>query len=131
MRRRAGALAAALLCCRSSSWCPPVATFGRRWPGPCEVPKGLLYQPRFVTPSEQQELLQVLDGPGACWMRKIRRAQQFFGLVYYQTSQVVQELQPTEMRQGRPLEQLPEWLLERIRATELIQPGAAFPLGER
>lgn len=62
-------------------------------------------------------------------MRKIRRAQQFFGLVYYQTSQAVPALQPTassglEMQAGRPLEQLPAWLLERVRSTELIQPGA-------
>lgn len=68
MRRCAGGLAAVLGCWGgSTAWSRPVAAFGRRWAGPKEVPQGLMYHPNFVTASEEQELLQVIDGPGtAC-----------------------------------------------------------------
>ncbi|CAL1155661.1 unnamed protein product [Cladocopium goreaui] len=103
--------------------------FGSRLQGPKQVPAGLRYCTNFITREEESEVLQVLDGPGAAWMRKIRRAQQFFGVVYYQTSQAVPELQPTtsssqEAQEGRSLNELPEWLLPRVRSLGLFsQPG--------
>jgi len=88
---------------------------------------GLRYCTDFISPEEEAEVLQVLDGPGASWMRKIRRAQQFFGLIYYQTSQAVPELQPSssdvESQEGRSLTELPEWLLPRVRSMGLFGEG--------
>lgn len=111
------------------SWTVPIVSFGERYQGPLEVPEGLRYCTDFVTAAEEEELLSVIDGPGSRWMRYIRRAQQFFGLVYYQTSQAVPELQPTaespsEAQLGRQLEDLPSWLLPRIYSTQVHAEGA-------
>eukprot|EP00927_Polykrikos_kofoidii_P062449 TRINITY_DN57261_c0_g1_i1.p1 TRINITY_DN57261_c0_g1~~TRINITY_DN57261_c0_g1_i1.p1 ORF type:complete len:395 (-),score=58.68 TRINITY_DN57261_c0_g1_i1:9-1193(-) len=78
------------------SWPEPVIRFGSRFQGRREVPRGLRYCADFVSRDEEAEILAVLDeGCGASWVRHIRRAQQFFGLKYYQTSQDVPALQPT------------------------------------
>lgn len=53
------------------------------------------------------------------WLRHIKsRGQQFFGLVYYQTTHDVPALQPGEAdaQQGRPLADLPAWLMPRVMA---------------
>lgn len=102
-----------------SGWSSPLVTFGERFRGPHEVPSGLRYCRDFVDPQEEADLIHVLDGKNSAWMRQIRRAQQFFGLVYYQTSQSIPELQPTSesslsSQYGRPLEELPTWLLPRM-----------------
>ncbi|CAE7721313.1 ALKBH8 [Symbiodinium sp. CCMP2456] len=99
------------------------------YPPSCQLPVGLRYWPNFITEAEEAELIQAVDGPGAAWLRKIRRAQQFFGLVYYQTSQSVPELQPTaqssaKQQRGRDLEELPSWLIPRLRSSGLFsEPG--------
>ncbi|CAJ1415383.1 unnamed protein product [Effrenium voratum] len=110
------------------AWSAPVVTYGSRLSVPREVPAGLRYCPDFITKEEEAEVMLALDGPGAAWMRQIRRAQQFFGLVYYQTSQRVPELQPTvdsprDAQLGRGFEELPGWLLPRLRCTGVFDPG--------
>ncbi|CAE7357416.1 ALKBH8 [Symbiodinium natans] len=113
----------------ASTWAAPHTVFGSRLRGPKQLPVGLRYWPNFITKGEEAELLQAVDGPGAAWLRKIRRAQQFFGLVYYQTSQSVPELQPTaqssaKQQRGRDLEELPHWLMPRLRSSGLFSaPG--------
>merc|ERR1719195_827145 len=110
------------------SWTEPAVTFGSRFRGPHELPSGLQYCPNFIDVSEETDLLHVLDGRGAQWQRHIRRAQQFFGLVYYQTSQHVPELQPTadapaSEQYGRALGELPAWLLPRVVSTGIYREG--------
>mmetsp|Transcript_3754 Transcript_3754/g.13891 ORF Transcript_3754/g.13891 Transcript_3754/m.13891 type:complete len:343 (-) Transcript_3754:193-1221(-) len=111
---------------RSAAWSPPVVTFGQKLHGPREVPQGLRYCPDFISTEEETELLRAVDGDGSAWMRQIRRAQQFFGVVYYQTTQSVPALQPTSespttAQCGRPLSDLPSWFLPRIHATGLFE----------
>lgn len=106
----------------AGAWQLPVVTFGQQLRGPRVVPEGLTYCPDFISPEEEAELLRTVDGDGSAWKRHIRRAQQFFGVVYYQTSQAVPELQPTVdsplcAQSGRPLAELPEWFLPRLHAT--------------
>ncbi|CAE8679670.1 unnamed protein product [Polarella glacialis] len=112
-------------------WSEPVVSFGERFQGH-KVPAGLRYCPDFVSAEEQAELLQVLDGGATnlflgrrTWTRNIRRAQQFFGLIYYQTSQAVPELQPTahsplSSQYGRSMAELPAWLLPRLLSEGLF-----------
>ena len=51
------------------------------------------------------------------------RGQQFFGLVYYQTTHDLVALQPKEkeLQEGRPLEELPAWLLPRLVESGVFQ----------
>eukprot|EP00931_Biecheleriopsis_adriatica_P114951 TRINITY_DN90817_c0_g1_i1.p1 TRINITY_DN90817_c0_g1~~TRINITY_DN90817_c0_g1_i1.p1 ORF type:complete len:311 (-),score=52.23 TRINITY_DN90817_c0_g1_i1:22-903(-) len=113
---------------RRWAWSAPVVSYGKRLRGTQEVPEGLRYCVDFVSPAEESELLQIMDNDSS-WMRQIRRAQQFFGLVYYQTSQDIPELQPTadspaSAQHGRPLSELPSWLLPRLLSLGLFQePG--------
>ncbi|CAJ1375411.1 unnamed protein product [Effrenium voratum] len=88
------------------------------------------YCPNFISRAEEQELDKLLEaGPwqflADARLRHIKsRAQQFFGLVYYQTSHELPALQPNHpasQREARPLQELPEWLMQRIVAT------GAFP----
>lgn len=97
----------------AQSWSAPEVTFGDTYTGPRELPSGLRYCRDFVDSSEQAEILLALDG---AWKRHIRRAQQFFGFVYYQTSHDLAALQPESpaAQHGRPLENLPPWLLPRV-----------------
>jgi len=111
-----------------ASWTDPGVTFGAHYRGPRTVPSGLRYCENFVDASEEADLLRVLDGEGAQWQRHIRRAQQFFGLVYYQTSQHIPELQPTadspvSEQYGRDLGELPAWLLPRVLSTGIYREG--------
>jgi len=51
------------------------------------------------------------------WLGHLKsRAQQFFGLVYYQTTHDLPSLQPSSEngQRGRPLSELPPWLLPRV-----------------
>eukprot|EP00929_Paragymnodinium_shiwhaense_P076144 TRINITY_DN39091_c0_g1_i1.p1 TRINITY_DN39091_c0_g1~~TRINITY_DN39091_c0_g1_i1.p1 ORF type:complete len:239 (+),score=24.84 TRINITY_DN39091_c0_g1_i1:168-884(+) len=88
-----------------------------------ETPRGLKYCTDFVTPEEESELVNIIDaGGGEHWIRFIRRAQQFFGIKYYQTSHKCPDLQPTgassmDDQFGRPLTELPHWLLPRVLQT--------------
>jgi len=121
--------AAAPVAVRAAAWAAPVLEFGRTFKGPQEAPAGLRYWPDFVTPAEEAELQRVVDGEGSAWVRHIRRAQQFFGLVYYQTSQSVPALQPTaesdqRTQRGRALQDLPAWLLRRVLDTGVFESGA-------
>jgi len=114
--------------CYVPNWSPPVVIFGKRFRGSPEVPSGLQYFRDFVGAEEELELVQTCDGKSAAWMRHIRRAQQFFGLVYYQTSQVLPALQPTQdspatQQRGRPLADLPPWLLPRVLGTGVFRHG--------
>ena len=95
----------------SSNWSPPFAHFGPQ-SRKKSLPQGLNYCREFISSEEEAELLRTLDSDGA-WMRNLcSRAQQFFGLVYYHTSHDVPLLQPSGDAQcGRPLKELPEWLL--------------------
>jgi len=111
-----------------ASWTEPSVTFGAHFQGPRSVPSGLQYCANFISASEEADLLRVLDGEGGQWQRHIRRAQQFFGLVYYQTSQHIPELQPTvdspaSKQYGRALGELPAWLLPRVHGTGIYQEG--------
>merc|ERR1740115_44443 len=70
----------------------------------------------FISEGEQGELMEVLnEGP---WLHNLKsRAQQYFGLVYYQTTHDVLALQPAdglEEQSGRSLSELPGWLLPRV-----------------
>ncbi|CAE8634067.1 unnamed protein product, partial [Polarella glacialis] len=99
------------------AWTTPCAIYGDRFEQG-RIPEGLSYCPDFVTEAEEAELDEMMkQGP---WMRHIKsRAQQFFGLVYYQTSHEVPALQPgsEEAQLGRPLDDLPPWLLPRVLDT--------------
>jgi len=103
-----------------------VLEFGSHFHGPNVCPAGLSYCEDFITAEEEVELLETIDGKGSAWKRHIRRAQQFFGLVYYQTSHKVPQLQPTgadlmEAQRGRPLDEMPEWLLQRVLQLGVFQ----------
>ncbi|CAJ1331360.1 unnamed protein product [Effrenium voratum] len=133
----AGAIAAAGASLRSPAleasatqirWSLPHARFGQRFHP--ELPSGMRYCPNFISRAEEQELDKLLEaGPwqflADARLRHIKsRAQQFFGLVYYQTSHELPALQPNHpasQREARPLQELPEWLMQRIVAT------GAFP----
>lgn len=101
--------------CPAAVWRPPALEVGRHFAGRCP-PEGLRYAADFVAPDEELELV-LSEGP---WLGHLKsRAQQFFGLIYYQTTHDVPELQPgldTTMR-GRLMEELPSWLLDRVLAT--------------
>lgn len=64
-----------------------------------------------------EELLAAVNGKP--WLENLIRAQQFFGLVYYQTTHDVVALQPAEkeLQEGRPMQDLPQWLLSRLVST--------------
>lgn len=112
-------------CFAGLSWSVPEVTFGDNFKGPREVPQGLRYCADFVSSDEEAEVLHALDGEGSAWARHIRRAQQFFGLVYYQTTHAVPALQPvgvasSSAQHGRPLSDLPFWLLPRLRSMGIL-----------
>jgi len=104
-------------------WSQPSAVYGHRFKLPQKLPQGLRYCAEFISEAEERELDRLLSsGP---WLRHIKsRAQQFFGLVYYQTTQQLPALQPSELsaqNEARSMEDLPEWLMQRVLAT------GAFP----
>jgi len=106
----------------------PVVSFGTAYKGPCKPPSGIEYYRDFINDKEELELMSVIDGPSSAWTRHIRRAQQFFGLVFYQTSQSVPELQPTGddppvAQLGRSLDDLPFWLLPRVHGVSFFDDG--------
>ena len=80
------------------------------------LPEGLRYADNFISEAEELELVRVL---GDHWLDNLIRAQQFFGLVYYQTTHDVAALQPAERERqlGRPMRDLPEWLFCRLVST--------------
>ena len=86
-----------------------------------QLPAGLRYAENFVSEAEEEELLAALNGKP--WRDNLIRAQQFFGLVYYQTTHDVAALQPSEkeLQEGRPMEDLPEWLLHRLVSTGIFE----------
>ncbi|CAE7531696.1 ALKBH7 [Symbiodinium sp. CCMP2456] len=109
--------------CVSAAPLWPRAVYGHRFKLPQKLPQGLRYCADFISEAEERELDQLLStGP---WLRHIKsRAQQFFGLVYYQTTQQLPALQPSELsaqNEARSMEDLPEWLMQRVLAT------GAFP----
>eukprot|EP00429_Kryptoperidinium_foliaceum_P016163 CAMPEP_0176032982 /NCGR_PEP_ID=MMETSP0120_2-20121206/16286_1 /TAXON_ID=160619 /ORGANISM="Kryptoperidinium foliaceum, Strain CCMP 1326" /LENGTH=315 /DNA_ID=CAMNT_0017366305 /DNA_START=1 /DNA_END=948 /DNA_ORIENTATION=- len=99
------------------SWTKPWTTMGREYRGD-GLPEGLRYCRDFISEEEHEEVLAVLDG--GRWLHYLKsRAQQFFGLVYYHTTHLHGQLQPSDdkAQQGRALDELPEWLLPRVVAT--------------
>lgn len=94
-------------------WSSPTVQLGPR----CRVkslPDGLYYCRDFISVEEEKEITKTLDA-GEWWTHLSARAQQFFGLVYYQTHHNVAELQPSGgNQQGRPFTELPEWLMPRV-----------------
>lgn len=57
------------------------------------------------------------------------------GLVYYQTTHDVMALQPAEkeLQEGRPLQELPSWLLPRLVSTGVFSTdeiNQVLPLGD-
>ena len=54
--------------------------------------QGLLYYPSFLTPSESERVMGIVDVNG--WSREIKRRQQFYGVVYYHTTRDYKKLQP-------------------------------------
>lgn len=98
-------------------WSDPEVVYGEKLNGPSEIPGGLRYCSDFVSKEEESQLIDILDGNGAAWKRHIRRSMQYFGLVYYQTTHKVAELQPSDPIEERPLGDLPAWLLPRVFAT--------------
>ena len=103
------------------AWSDPVVDVGPNH-GP-SLPEGLRYIRDFVTCSEEAELVAAMDEGE--WLTHLIRAQQFFGLVYYQTRHHMASLQPasTEMQQGRALTDLPSWLLPRLVDTGVFLTG--------
>ena len=102
-------------------WSDPAVEVGPKH-GP-SMPEGLRYIRDFVTCSEEEELVAITEQGD--WLSHLIRAQQFFGLVYYQTRHDMASLQPAslEMQQGRPLSDLPSWLLPRLIGTGVFVPG--------
>jgi alkylated DNA repair dioxygenase AlkB len=101
-------------------WVTPTVIRGDNFHGP--LPGGLRYIRDFITPEEEAELDECM-GQGDHWLRHLRsRAQQFFGLIYYQTTHDMPELQPAgeEAQSGRPMEDLPDWLLPRVMETQVF-----------
>eukprot|EP00439_Symbiodinium_sp_Y106_P040454 s4236_g4.t4 len=103
------------------AWSDPVVEVGPNH-GP-SLPEGLRYIRDFVTCSEEAELVAAMDEGE--WLTHLIRAQQFFGLVYYQTRHDMASLQPasTEMQQGRAITDLPWWLLPRLVDTGVFRTG--------
>eukprot|EP00929_Paragymnodinium_shiwhaense_P121126 TRINITY_DN93261_c0_g1_i1.p1 TRINITY_DN93261_c0_g1~~TRINITY_DN93261_c0_g1_i1.p1 ORF type:complete len:345 (+),score=51.72 TRINITY_DN93261_c0_g1_i1:82-1035(+) len=101
-------------------WTKPAVTLGHRYPSQ-DVPEGLRYCTDFVTEAEVQELMRAVEqGP---WSPHLKgRRQQFFGLVYYHTQHDMPALQPGTMERqtGRPMEDLPPWLFDRIDALDVF-----------
>ena len=54
-------------------------------------PGGLRYYPDFLTPAEERRLLEIIDAQP--WSKVFRRRQQFYGEIYYHTTQTVRSLQ--------------------------------------
>lgn len=98
-----------------AAWSAPSVCYGPNFGDAREIPKGVRYQREFVTCAEERELVAAMDvGP---WLGHLKsRAQQFFGLVYYQTTHDLPSLQPASEngQRGRPLSELPPWLLPRV-----------------
>ncbi|CAK9008361.1 unnamed protein product [Durusdinium trenchii] len=100
------------------TWTEPCAHYGHRFHSK-KLPEGLRYCREFITSAEEDGLDQLLsDGP---WLRHIKsRAQQFFGLVYYETTHELPALQPSHPHaenEARPLQDVPDWLMQRVFAT--------------
>ncbi|CAE8603084.1 unnamed protein product [Polarella glacialis] len=56
---------------------------------------GLRYYPNYFSADEEQQLLKIVDADdGRRWTKVFRRRQQFYGEVYYHTSQDVSAVQP-------------------------------------
>lgn len=55
---------------------------------------GLEYYPLYVTPSETEKLLQIIENNP--WVKEIRRRQQHYGYLYYHTKHNLQTLQPVD-----------------------------------
>lgn len=92
------------------------------------MPLGLRYCRDFVTCDEEEVLIAALDDPPGHWLGHLKsRAQQFFGLVYYHTTHDLHALQPVEdeLQHGRPMGQLPAWLVPRVVGTGVYPGGAA------
>lgn len=107
------------------TWIEPFAHYGHRFDSK-KLPEGLRYCRDFITSTEETGLDQLLSsGP---WLRHIKsRAQQFFGLVYYETTHELPALQPSHpdaQKEARPLRDVPDWLMQRVLAT------GAFPRNE-
>lgn len=85
------------------------------------LPSGLRYVAEFISPTEEEEVLQAVNA--RAWLDNLIRGQQFFGLVYYQTTHDLVALQPEDkkLQEGRPLEELPSWLLPRLVQTGVFQ----------
>lgn len=69
--------------------------------------------------------MEIVDRGG--WLQHLKsRAQQFFGLVYYQTTHDLPALQPAreQAQRGRPMGELPPWLLPRLLATGVFASAA-------
>lgn len=76
-----------------------------------------------MKPRQQNRLLR-WKSPHLFWIwPKQISGQQFFGLVYYQTTHDLVALQPEDkkLQEGRPLEDLPSWLLPRLVQTGVFQ----------
>jgi len=69
-----------------------------------------------------------LDERGAWGQHLKSRAQQFFGLVYYQTTHELPSLQPQSLagQTGRPMDALPLWLLTRVLKTNVFADAYAL-----
>jgi len=101
-----------------AAWSGPSVRFGLNFRDAHHIPKGVRYQHEFVTSEEETELVGAVDA--GLWLGHLKsRAQQFFGLVYYQTTHDLPSLQPVSEtgQRGRSLDELPPWLLLRIRDT--------------
>eukprot|EP00913_Durusdinium_trenchii_P007941 g7447.t1 len=93
----------------------PCAHYGHRFHSK-KLPEGLRYCREFITSAEEDGLDQLLsDGP---WLRHIKsRAQQFFGLVTTHELPALQPSHPHAENEARPLQDVPDWLMQRVFAT--------------
>lgn len=103
------------------SWSAPSVEFGPKHAD--RLPEGLRYVTDFVSPEEEAELVEVLQRGD--WLTHLIRAQQFFGLVYYQTRHDLATLQPGTPRAqaGRSMDDLPGWLIPRLVSTGVFPRG--------
>ena len=79
---------------------------------PPKIP-GLFYYPNYISPSEYEKLLQIIDNNP--WVKEIRRRQQHYGYLYYHTRHNLTTLQPTDQIYDKflPLESF-DFLIERM-----------------
>ena len=81
--------------------------------------KGLKYIRDFITGSEKERILAVINSNR--WCDRLRRRQQYYGIKYFQTKIDDQVLQPKHSTDHYPLQQL-QFLVDKSVTSSIFQP---------